>query len=78
MLSQYFPRTGSTVISYTATTCFVYPSLSSCARAFGVSRQRIVELIITGATHSDGITTFDIPMDSDINLDAYNIKEEEC
>jgi hypothetical protein len=32
-----------------------------------------VELIVTGASHTDGITTFDLPIDSEVNLDAYKI-----
>jgi hypothetical protein len=66
-------RKGSSVIAYTSTTTFTYPSLSACARAYGVARSRIVELIVTGASHIDGITTFDVPMDSEVNLDAYKI-----
>jgi len=70
---QGHSRRGSTVLAYTATTCFPYTSISACARAYGVARSRIVELIITGASHSDGITAFDVPIDSDLDLDAYKI-----
>jgi hypothetical protein len=68
-------RKGCKVLVYTSTTCFSYPSLSACARAYGVARSRIVELIVTGASHTDGITTFDLPMDSEVNVDAYKIVE---
>lgn len=40
-----------------------------------MARSRIVELIVTGASHTDGITTFDLPMDSEVNVDAYKIVE---
>ncbi|MGB4405568.1 MAG: hypothetical protein WBI82_01750 [Sphaerochaeta sp.] len=52
------------VIVYTATTVFRYPSLTSCARAYGVARSTIIALIATGSTWVDGITTFDVPVDS--------------
>ena len=70
-------RKGSIVLAYTGTTCFSYSSISACARAYGVARSRIIELIVTGASHSDGISTFDIPVDSEINLGAYRIPDRE-
>ena len=57
-------RPCDVVIVYTATTVFRYPSLTACARAYGVARSSIVELIKTGSTWVDGITTFDVPVDS--------------
>ncbi len=56
------PRLGEPVCAYTATTCFRYNSLSACARAYGISRKKLESLIESGATHKDGITTFDIPI----------------
>lgn len=55
-------RIGEPVCAYTATTCFRYNSFSSCARAYGISRKKLVALIESGATHKDGITTFDTPI----------------
>lgn len=56
------------VITYTATTVYVYESMTSCARAFGISRKTLKRLIRSGSTWDDGITTFDIPCNSDIDL----------
>ena len=56
------PRPGEPVCAYTATTCFRYNSFSACARAYGISRKKLEALIESGATHKDGITTFDIPI----------------
>ena len=56
------PRPGEPVCAYTATTCFRYESFSACARAYGISRKKLEALIESGATHKDGITTFDIPI----------------
>jgi len=53
------------VITYTATTVYVYESMTSCARAFGISRKTLKRLIRNGSTWDDGITTFDFPCDSD-------------
>ena len=54
-------RVGTAVCAYTATSCFRYTSVSACARAYGVSRKSIENLIEKGKTHDDGITTFDFP-----------------
>ncbi len=56
------PRLGEAVCAYTATTCFRCDSFSACARAYGISRKKLEALIESGATHKDGITTFDIPI----------------
>lgn len=55
-------RIGEPVCAYTATTCYMYNSFSACARAYGISRKKLIALIESGATHKDGITTFDIPI----------------
>lgn len=69
-------KSGDTVIVYTATTVFSYPSLTACARAYGVARSRIVDLIITGATWTDGITTYDVPMNSTLKFEAYGLSDK--
>ena len=69
-------KTGDTVLVYTATTVFRYPSLTACARAYGVARSRIIGLIMTGSTFTDGITTFDVPVDSPIKFDSYGLSDK--
>ena len=69
-------KPGDIVIVYTATTVFQYPSITACARAYGVARSKIVDLIITGASFTDGITTYDVPMDSTLKVEAYGLSDK--
>lgn len=55
-------RDGDPVIAFTPTSAEGYKSLSEAARVYGISRKKIQALIENGATHSDGVTTFDIPI----------------
>lgn len=55
-------REGVAVLAYTATSVEEYKSLSEAARVYGLSRKKIQALIESGATHTDGVTTFDIPI----------------
>lgn len=56
-------RSGSPVCSYTPTTVTRFRSSSECAKVYGISRTKLRDLINSGATHSDGITTFDVPIE---------------
>ena len=69
-------KQGDIVIVYTATTVFRYPSLTACARAYGIARSRIVDLIITGSTWTDGITCFDVPVGSPLQLESYGLSDK--
>ena len=55
-------RDGDRVIAFTPTSAEEYKSLTEAARVYGISRKKIQALIENGATHSDGVTTFDIPI----------------
>ena len=53
---------GDPLIAYTPTSAEEYKSLSEASRVYGISRKKRQALIENGATHSDGVTTFDIPI----------------
>lgn len=55
-------KDGDPVIAYTPTSAEEYKSLSEASRVYGISRKKIQALIESGATHSDGVTTFDVPV----------------
>lgn len=62
---DYIPdrtRQGESVCAYTPTGVCRFKSLNECARVYGISRKKLMDLIETGATHRDGITTFDMPI----------------
>lgn len=55
-------REGDAVLAFTAKSVEKYRSMLEAARVYGISLKKIQTLIETGATHSDGMTTFDIPI----------------
>lgn len=61
-MSDSRERGGVPVIAYTPTSVEEYKSLSEASRVYGISRKKIQALIESGATHSDGVTTFDVPV----------------
>jgi len=55
-------RSGNSVMAITERDVFLFPSLSDCAAAYGLSKRQLYKLIETGGTADDGFTTFDIPI----------------
>lgn len=55
-------RAGTPVIAYTPTTAVRYESKVECAKAYGISRHRLYNLLRTGEPLDDGVTAFDEPI----------------
>jgi len=52
---------GGPVLAYTSTGVTRFKSMRECAKVYEISRNKLLALIESGATHTDGKTTFDIP-----------------
>lgn len=55
-------RVGTPVVAYTPTSVKRYISKVECARAYGISRHRLDNLLRTGEPLDDGVTAFDEPI----------------
>lgn len=55
-------RAGTPVVAYTPTTVKRYESKAECAKAYGMSRHRLYNLLRTGGPLEDGVTAFDEPI----------------
>lgn len=55
-------RAGIPVVAYTPTTVARYESKAECAKAYGISRHRLDNLLRTGEPLDDGVTAFDEPI----------------
>ncbi|HRU81377.1 MAG TPA: hypothetical protein P5168_02380 [Candidatus Methanomethylicus sp.] len=55
-------RAGTPVVAYTPTTAVRYESKAECAKAYGISRHQLDNLLRTGEPLDDGVTAFDEPI----------------
>ncbi len=53
---------GTPVVAYTPTTATRYESKNECAKAYGMSRHKLYNLLRTGRPMEDGVTAFDEPI----------------